>query len=121
MNTNHLKYILAIARHKNISNAANELFISQPALTKTLNLIEERYNIKIFDRSHTPLRPTYAGTIFLEEARRTLEAANHLESQMKFLENGQKGRISFGIPSGHGTMYLPYIIPAFKKNTPILH
>lgn len=64
MNTNHLKYILTIARHKNISNAANELYISQPALTKTLNTIEDYYNIKIFDRSHTPLQITYAGINF---------------------------------------------------------
>lgn len=118
MNTNHLKYILTIARHKNISNAANELYISQPALTKTLNTIEDYYNIKIFDRSHTPLQITYAGMIFLEEARKTLEAANHLESQMKFLVNGEKGCISFGIPGSHGTLYLPHLLPAFKRKCP---
>ena len=118
MNTTHLKYMLAIAKHKNISNAAKELFISQPALTKTLNHLEEQYGLKLFDRSRTPITPTYAGTVFLEEAQKLLDMERHLDSQMKLLANGKKSRISFGIPGGHGTMYLPAILSTFATKYP---
>jgi len=110
--------MLAIAKHKNISNAASELFISQPALTKALNNLEAQYNLRLFDRDHTPITPTYAGTVFLEEAQKLLDQEKYLDSQMKLLANGAKSRISFGIPGGHGTTYLPYILPAFEKKYP---
>ena len=118
MNTNHLRYMLAIDGCKNLTAAAQDLYLSQPALTKTLNMMEETYHVQLFDRSRSPIEPTYAGRVFLEEARRLLEMENHLESQMKLLANGEKGRVSFGIPGAHGTTYLPLIVPAFSKKYP---
>ena len=118
MNTNHLRYMLAIDGSKNLTAAAQELYLSQPALTKTLNMMEETYHVQLFDRSRSPITPTYAGRVFLEEARRLLDMENHLESQMKLLANGEKGRVSFGIPGAHGTTYLPLIVPAFTKRYP---
>lgn len=118
MNTSHLKYLIAISKHKNLSQAAESLFISQPALTKTLNTLEKSYGVQLFDRSHSPYRPTYAGQIFLEEAQKILDMENHLESQMKLFSHGIKSRISFGIPGAHGTQYLPRILPAFSDKYP---
>ncbi|MCI8888547.1 MAG: LysR family transcriptional regulator [Hungatella sp.] len=118
MNTNHLRYMLAIAGSKNLTAAAQGLYLTQPALTKTLNMLEETYQVQLFDRSTSPIMPTYAGTVFLEAARQLLDMEEHLESQMRLLSNGEKGRISFGIPGAHGTTYLPLIVPAFTKKYP---
>lgn len=118
MNTSHLKYLITIAKHKNLSSAAKELYISQPALTKALNNMESSFNVKLFDRSCSPLTPTYAGTVFLAEAQRILEMEKHLESQMKLLAHGEKSHIAFGIPGAHGTMYLPRILPVFTRKYP---
>ena len=61
MNINHFRYIIAIAEHKNMSRAAKSLYISQPALTKSINLLEEQLGVQLFDRSAVPIEPTYAG------------------------------------------------------------
>jgi DNA-binding transcriptional LysR family regulator len=61
-------YILTIAKHRSISMAAKELFISQPALTKYLKSIEARIGILLFDRSKRKMTPTLAGERYIAYA-----------------------------------------------------
>jgi len=55
------KYILAVAELRSISKAAAKCSISQPALTRSVNKIEDELGVKLFDRSTLPIRLTYAG------------------------------------------------------------
>lgn len=61
-------YVLTIAKHQNISAAARELYISQPALTKYLQSLEARIGIGLFDRSKRRLVPTLAGERYIAYA-----------------------------------------------------
>ena len=59
MNYHELKYILCIAKYQNLTKAAQELYISQPTLTKHLQKLEREMGTKLFSRSgnsYTPLR-----------------------------------------------------------------
>ena len=60
MNINKFSYVLAIAEYQNMTKAAEALYISQPALTKSLNLLEAELGVKLFDRNISPIRLTYA-------------------------------------------------------------
>ena len=51
MNINKFSYVLAIAEYQNMTKAAEALYISQPALTKSLNLLEAELGVKLFDRN----------------------------------------------------------------------
>ena len=64
------KYIQAIAETKNISAAAEQLKISQPALSSQLKKLEETLGVVLFDRTRQPLEITDAGKVSLEYASR---------------------------------------------------
>lgn len=79
MQINHLKYIIKVAELGSITKAANELYISQPSLTKAISNIEKNYNIKIFERNATGVSVTLQGKYFLHYAKNVVQTANSLE------------------------------------------
>ena len=64
MNTQHLQYIIEIERTRSISQAAENLFIGQPNLSRILHDVEQMLGFRIFERSTRGVRPTTRGTIF---------------------------------------------------------
>ena len=70
MNINQIKQVLTVAEERNFTNAAKKLFISQPSLSKSIKLLEEELGIKLFERN--PIKPTYAGEIFISKAKKIL-------------------------------------------------
>lgn len=118
MNMNRYRYVIAIAENLSISKAARELFITQPALTKYLNKLEEELGIQLFDRTVNPLQITYAGEVYVQEGRKLLELEKHLEQQMGEISNLHKGRLTIGINSERGSWCLPLLVPEFKKRYP---
>lgn len=118
MNANTYRYVIAIAENASISKAAKELFITQPALTKFLNNLEEELHLKLFDRTVNPIQITYAGEIFVEEGRNILEMQKRLEQKLTEHSNLQRGRLSLGINSQRGSWCLPILVPEFRKLYP---
>ncbi|MDO4493728.1 MAG: LysR family transcriptional regulator [Clostridia bacterium] len=118
MNIQQYRYIDAINRHRNISRAAKELFLSQPALTRSLNHLEEELGVKLFDRDVTPLRLTYAGEVFLKESKKILEIQDLLTQKMSAISKAESGRLVVAIPGERGAAYLPELLPRFEKLHP---
>jgi DNA-binding transcriptional LysR family regulator len=118
MELNRLRYILTVAKHGNISSAAKELYISQPALTKAINKTEDELGIRLFDRNSTPIRLTDAGERYLDGARKIINIEETVNREMQAIANSQAGRITIGIPREHGSRWLPYILPPFLKSHP---
>lgn len=83
MTLQQLKYIEAVARCKNISKAAEEVFISQPSLTAAIHQLEEEMNVQIFSRTNKGVEITKEGELFLGYARQVLEQADLMESRFK--------------------------------------
>ncbi|MEX3623329.1 LysR family transcriptional regulator [Viridibacillus arvi] len=80
MTIQQIKYVLAVARNRSINKAAQELFISQPSLSKALKELENEMGITIFSRTNKGIIITKEGTEFLQYARQVVE-------QMELLEN----------------------------------
>lgn len=72
MQTNYLRYMVEIERTRSITQAAENLFLSQPNLSRILHETEEQLGYAIFERSSRGVRPTEAGLAFLRHARRIL-------------------------------------------------
>ena len=70
MNTKQIQYVLALSETLNFSQTAEQLCITQPALSKQILHIEKDLGVKLFDRNHTPLTLTPAGEYFVRNARR---------------------------------------------------
>ena len=79
MHTSYLQYMVEIERTRSITQAAANLFLSQPNLSRILHEIEEQLGYAIFERSNRGVRPTEEGTAFLQHAKRILSEMEAIE------------------------------------------
>jgi DNA-binding transcriptional LysR family regulator len=107
METRDLEYILAVAAHGGIGRAAEALGISQPALTKAVQRVEAQAGLPLFERTANGMAATYAGTRFLERARRIqLEYEDGIK-EMLGIRTGEQGILRVGYsPSIPGNVIL---------------
>lgn len=98
MTLQQLRYVVKVAEKGSISQAAKELFISQPSLTNALKELEHEMQITIFNRTNKGITVSHTGNEFLAYARQVLEQSNLLEE--KFL-NTQKQTPIFSVSTQH--------------------
>ena len=98
MTLQQLKYVVTVAEKGTISEAAKELFISQPSLTNAIKDLENEMQIIIFHRTNKGIVVSNEGDEFLSYARQVLEQANLLEE--KFL-NVKKQSPRFSVSAQH--------------------
>lgn len=97
MEKRQCEYFLAIAREKNISKAAEKLFISQPSLSKFLIGLEKETGKQLFVRNRNQLEITEAGKIYLRYARKFLALVNRLQEELDSCSAVKEEKISLGI------------------------
>lgn len=83
MTLQQLKYIVTIAKMGTLSDAAKELFISQPCLTKSVKELEKELNIIIFNRTNKGILLSKEGEEFLGYARQVLDQVTLIEDKYK--------------------------------------
>ena len=87
----HARYLLAIADHGSFTRAAAELHVSQPALSQQIRQLEETLGAQLLDRSGRMVRPTDAGRVYIDHARRAVrefEAGRRAIHDVEGLERG---------------------------------
>ncbi|MBO5208263.1 MAG: LysR family transcriptional regulator [Lachnospiraceae bacterium] len=98
MTLQQLKYIVTVAETGNITEAAKQLFISQPSLTNAIRELEKEMQITIFNRTNKGVVISNEGEIFLSYARQILEQVGLMEE--KFL-NVKERRPQFSVSCQH--------------------
>lgn len=81
MTLTQLQYAVAIAETKSMNKAANDLFVSQPALSGAIKELEEELSIQIFIRTNKGIVVTTEGEEFLRYARQMVELGNLVEER----------------------------------------
>lgn len=117
-NTTKITYIETIAKHGNITKAANELFISQPYLSKIIQAIEKETGVTIFERTQKFLSLTFAGERYLSYLRKFENLETDMKKELEMISNNKKGKIVLGINQALGTTLLPKILPEFSMQFP---
>lgn len=112
-----LDYIVAIAEEQNITRAAKRLYITQPALTKYINKLEEEYGISLFDRKCSPITLTEAGKLFLEEKTRIEIAEQNLRHRLEALKNSSV-TITLGTGHDRAPRWIPKLLQEFCRRHP---
>lgn len=111
-------YVIKVAETRSISKAAQDLYMSQPALTKAINNIEEELGVQLFNRKIKPLSLTYAGEVFVDRARKILRLQDDMQNAMETISDIKKTRLAIGISASRAEDYMPAVLPIYKKIYP---
>jgi DNA-binding transcriptional LysR family regulator len=104
---------LKVCEHMNYSVAANDLNLTQPAVSKHIHSLEEYYNVKLFEYSNRRLTLTKEG-IYLKNV---MNAMNHdsLRIKNEITANHQKIKLKIGATLSIGNFYLPELLNTYIK------
>lgn len=100
-------HVLAIARTRNFSRAAEELGITQPALSRSLAGLEARLGFKVFERGRGGVSVTALGALVLEDAEALLRQARSLDHNLRLYGKGDSGKVAFGMGPLIASLVLP--------------
>jgi len=112
------EYFLEIVKHKNISKAASELFISQPALSNYLKRLETKLGAPLFEQKTQPLKLTYTGERYLYYLNKYIVMRKKFENELNEINAEQRGKVRIGISPWRSSYILPTILPEFSKLNP---
>lgn len=118
MEYRQLNYILKIAEEKSISLAAQKLYISQPSLSQFLQKVEKNVGSPLFDRSTTPIHPTYIGELYLKIARQILDLSEQFRQQTDDVLHLRRGHLTIGSSPFRSTYLLAAFLPTFQHQYP---
>lgn len=125
MNRRQLEYAVRLAGVRSFSQLADELHMSQPALSKQIGALEQELGLKLFDRTTSPLSLTPAGAYFIEEAKGMVYRQDQLLRTMQQFKSGEAGRLTIGVSPFRCMYLMPKIVGAIRERFPgvqvILH
>ena len=118
MDIRELRYIMEIGAQKNMTRAANHLYISQPALSKVLKKVEGELGVTLFFREGTSMNLTDAGMVVVKWAEKIMEDVEALQKELVKLKHLECGQVVLGIPPVISVLDFPYIIARFHNSFP---
>lgn len=118
MNARQLKYAITLSETRNFSQAAEQLGVSQPTLSKQIIHLETELGLKLFDRDSSPLEMTPAGEFFVGKAREMLYAEEQLEKSLERFKTGENGKLTIGVTPFRSMSLMPELVKKIKAKYP---
>lgn len=113
-----LKVFCSVAKNLSFTKASQELFVSQPAITKHIQELEVAYQTRLFDRQGSRISLTDSGRLLLEHCERILEEYRRLEYEMHLLHNEYTGQLRLGASTTIAQYVLPSLLGIFVSKFP---
>ncbi len=114
MDTKQIDYILELAQTKNFNRAAENLFISQPALTYQIKAIESEIGFTLFERSPRGAVLTPAGEQFCVTLRNIRSEFKRAVEQGQNFSTHYRTNITIGLPMRSAIYFLPEAVETFE-------
>ena len=114
----HLESFVEVARHGNVSRAADALYLTQPAITARLKSLEADLGVELFVRTHRGMKLSDAGRAFLPYAERTLATVDEGRQLIANLREGTTGALVIGAAPAVSTYVLPGVLRSFRARHP---
>jgi DNA-binding transcriptional LysR family regulator len=111
-------YVCTLAETGNISKAADQLYITQPALSTYISNLEQSLGVQLFVKVKNKLVLTYMGERYVEKAREMLRLQDEFNLELSLYGKGVTGRIRIGVQSRRSPFIVADIICFFKQNHP---
>ena len=118
MELSTLRSVVKLAETANYSRAAEQLFITQPALSQQVNGLETELGLKLFERTTRRVTLTRAGEEFVRRARQILEEVDQLFQSMDLCRREMLGSLSIGLLSTLSHLNIPEYISGFQALYP---
>ncbi len=118
MDFRELRYMLLLAKTKNITKTAEILHISQPSLSQFLHKVEREMGSTLFQRGPRGLAPTPAGEEYIRTAREILMQREELRQRIGDLTEMRRGKLTLGVTTQRGGHLVPDVISSFRRKHP---
>ena len=113
-----LKVFHTVAKRLNFTKAADELCITQPAVSKHIQEIESYFQLKLFDRNGSKIKLTEAGEILLQYTNQLFAIYNKLEFDLNEINHRHSGQLRIGASTTIAQYVLPPLLADFHKKFP---
>ncbi|MBL8788078.1 MAG: LysR family transcriptional regulator [Deltaproteobacteria bacterium] len=118
INLNHLRYFYEVARSGNMRKAATRIGISQPALSKQIQALEDTIGLQLFYRTPKGLQPTADGEVAFNYCERIFGHLRDLEASLDLRRKGSAGRLTLGSVNSISTHLLPGYLRSYREAFP---
>ncbi len=110
-----LKVFYTVANRLSFTKAATVLFITQPAISKHIQELEEQYRIKLFDRNGSKISLTAAGEVLLKHTKNIFEIYREIDFDMSTLINQRSGLLRLGASTTISQYIIPPLLARFHQ------
>jgi DNA-binding transcriptional LysR family regulator len=121
MDTRQLQAFCAVVEKKSFSQAAEQLGVTQPAVSLQVRALEERLGQSLLDRSGRRVEPTEAGRRLYRSAQRMLALEEQLLDEVSADDGRLTGTLAIGASTGPGAHLVPLLLCEFQREHPDLH
>jgi DNA-binding transcriptional LysR family regulator len=122
MDTKQLAAFCAVVERRSFSQAADQLGVTQPAVSLQIRSLEQRVGQQLLDRSGRRVEPTEAGLRLYRGAQRLIALEQQLLADLGEEAEGElTGRLDIGASTGPGGTVLPVILGEFQQLNPLVH
>ncbi|MBI5751326.1 MAG: LysR family transcriptional regulator [Hydrogenophilales bacterium] len=116
-----LQVFYTVAKQLSFTKAAELLYMTQPAVTFQVKQLEEHFNTRLFERSHSKITLTPAGEVALEYAERILSLSSEMDTRLGELTGQISGTLLVGASTTIAEYMLPRLLGDFKAQYPYVH
>jgi DNA-binding transcriptional LysR family regulator len=113
-----LKVFQCVAHNLSFTKASNELFVTQPAITKHIKELESEFEVKLFDRIGNKIFLTKAGTILLFYADHIVSLHNEAKFELSQLKGNLEGNLRLGASTTIAQYVIPSALAKFNERFP---
>ena len=114
-----LRVFITAAKTLNFTKCAEQLYISQPAVSKHIGELESRYKVQLFERSGSRLALTEAGRVMLEHAERIADGYRRLQYEMDLFTDRLGGELKVGASTTIAQYVLPQVLARFTARATV--
>ncbi|MGW5496770.1 LysR substrate-binding domain-containing protein [Streptomyces olivaceoviridis] len=113
-----LTCFVAVAEELHFTRAAERLSMTQPPLSRQIQLLEGELGVRLLDRTNRTVRLTPAGRSFLAEARRIVRQAEHAALAVRRVSTGEAGSIAIGFTAASAYSALGELLESARRALP---
>lgn len=117
----HLHYFRVVARELHFRKAAEKLFITQPALSRQIQQLEEYIGAELLIRNQRNVSLTKSGEYLLEETEYLFNHLNFVKNNIRLMNEGEEGEVRIGFVGSAMQVIIPNLLKQINQESPGIH